>query len=193
MLTHRAEHAQREIRSPSQENVKIVFRYKQNSCRLRCARVGRITCFGCERCFGERFDRAKQVNHLFLPGGAHAMNIDGPLLDNVKTFAPITLAKKIIAFVEMLRNCERGYRSDVRRWESHEELTTAERVFNDRLPELARFQRHAGMLCCLPQIVAPKSAIYFFAQQKSAAALGGGTPDSITEGLARTSARLLRS
>ncbi len=40
---------------------------------------------------------------------------------------------------------------------SHEELTTPQRVFDDRLPELARFQRHAAKLSIKASVVSQKN------------------------------------
>jgi hypothetical protein len=55
-----------EIGSPSQEIDKIVLWHKQNSRRLGARVHRRITSFGCERRFGEGFDRLKQMDHLLF-------------------------------------------------------------------------------------------------------------------------------
>src|SRR5262249_59139213 len=95
MLTHRAEHAQCEIGSSSQEIDKIVFWYEQNSRWFGCTRVGRVTSFGCERRFGKRFDRAKYMDHLLFPRRTDAMHVNCAPLHDIKSFTAIAFAKKI--------------------------------------------------------------------------------------------------
>ena len=46
----------------------------------------------------------------------------------------------------MLWNGERGNCYNIGRGQAHEELTTAQRIFSNRLSELAGFQRHAETL-----------------------------------------------
>jgi len=86
------------------------------------------------------------VDHLFFPRGADSVDVDRTFLHEVKTFTAIAFAKKIISFVEMLWNGEGGNCYDIRCRQSDEELTTSKRVFSNRLPELAGFQRHAAIL-----------------------------------------------
>ena len=102
MLTHRAEHAQCEIGSPSQEIDKIVLWHKQNSRGLCCARIRRVTSFGCERRFGKRFDRLKQMDHLLFPRRIDPMHVYRALLYDIKSFAAIAFAKKVFPLVEVL-------------------------------------------------------------------------------------------
>src|SRR6266540_5651875 len=84
------------------------------------------------------------------------MDVDRAFLDDVKHFAPIAFVKKIIAFVEILLNGERSDPGDVSRRQTHEELATAERILNNRLPERDCFQRHDWKLSPQPLIVPPK-------------------------------------
>src|SRR6266481_6290089 len=102
MLTHRAEHAQCEIGSPSQKIEKIVLWHKQNSCGLCRARICRVTPFGCKRRFGKRFDRLKQMDHLLFPRRIDPMHVYGALLYDIKSLAAIALAKKVFPLVEVL-------------------------------------------------------------------------------------------
>ena len=102
MLAHRAEHAQREIRPPPQEIDKIIFWHKQDSRRLGCACIRWVTSFGCERRFGKRFDRLKQMDHLLFPRRIDPMHVDRALLYDIKSFAAIAFAKKVFPLVEVL-------------------------------------------------------------------------------------------
>src|SRR5215510_1139061 len=86
------------------------------------------------------------MDHLFFPRGTDAMHVYRAPLDDIKSFTAITFAKKILPFVEVLWNGERGNRYDIGGGQTHEELTTAQRIFNDCLSKLACFQRHAGIL-----------------------------------------------
>ena len=86
------------------------------------------------------------MDHLLFPRRIDPMHVYGALLYDIKSLAAIALAKKVFPLVEVLRNDERGDRYNVCGGQTHEELTTAQRIFNDRLSKLARFQRHAGIL-----------------------------------------------
>jgi hypothetical protein len=37
---------------------------------------------------------------------------------------------------------------DVRQWQAHKELATAQRIFDDHLPEFPGLERHAGESSC---------------------------------------------
>src|SRR5262249_54178979 len=100
------------------------------------------------------------MDHLLFARGIHAMHIDGASLHDIKSFTAIAFAKKIIPFVEVLWNREQGNCHDIGRGQSDEELTTSKRVFSNRLPELAGFQRHAAILSLPSESSRQKSAVY---------------------------------
>src|SRR5215470_19970115 len=99
------------------------------------------------------------MNDLFFSSGAHAMHIDRAPLHDIKTFAAIAFAKKIIPLIEMFWDDERRDGRDISCWQSHEQLATTQRVFGDDLPELARFERHAEKLSGEGRLVSPKNVI----------------------------------
>ena len=55
----------------------------------------------------------------------------------------------------MPRDDERRDRGNIRRRQTGEELTAAQGIFDDDLPKLVRFQRHAGKLAASGLIVSP--------------------------------------
>ena len=74
------------------------------------------------------------------------MHVDRATLHDIKSFTAVAFLKKIFPFVEALWNGERGNCLYVGHRQTDEELTTAQRVFSNRLPELAGFHRHAAIL-----------------------------------------------
>src|SRR5262245_54654448 len=96
------------------------------------------------------------MNRLFFSSSADAMDVDRPLLHDVKPFAAIAFVKKIIAFVELFRNNEGSDSRNIGGWQSHEELTTPKRIFGNKLFELAGLNRHSRKLSPRLSIVARK-------------------------------------
>ena len=136
MLTHRAEHAERKFRAPSQQLDEFRLRHQQDRRFFHRAGVGWVSLFGGERRFRERFDRAEEMNHLFFPRRADPVDIDRSLLDDVKTKRAVALAEKIIPLREMFRNSQARDLFDVAGGKADEKRAAPERVFDDRAPNL---------------------------------------------------------
>src|SRR6516162_2781976 len=157
MLTHRPEHAQCKIGSPSQEIDEIVFWYEQNGRRFRGAGIAGIPSFRCEGRFGKRLDGAKYMDHLLFPRRIDSMYVDRAFLHKIKTFAAIAFVKEIIPLVQVFRYYEGCDCRDVGPGQANEELATAQRVFDYDLPELVSFQRHAAKLAVEDWVVSQKN------------------------------------
>ena len=105
------------------------------------------------------------MDRLFFPAGADAMDVDPALLHDVKPFAAIAFAKKVIAFVEMLRNDEGRDRSNIAGRQPDEELTTPQRIFYYKLLKLAGLEGHSGKFIAL--LTDRRAKIYSSSLKKS--------------------------
>src|SRR5215472_13855895 len=111
------------------------------------------------------------MDHLLFPRRIHAMHVDRAPLHDIESFAAIAFAKKVFALVEMFLYDKRRDRRNIAGRQTHEELTTAQRIFSNRLPELPGFQRHAAILTLPCESSRQKARFISSLSNKNAAAL----------------------
>ena len=90
MTAHRTQHPQRELRLTFEQCENAFLLHEQNLGVFQRAGVGGITGRRGQRHLGKRIAGPKNVDHLLLAGGSHAMNIHRPTLHDVKTMRRIS-------------------------------------------------------------------------------------------------------
>ena len=74
------------FRPRTQQLDEIDFRNEQDGGFFHRARMSRVAALCRQRRLGERFDRLEKMNHLLLPRGTFAVNVDSAALHDIKTF-----------------------------------------------------------------------------------------------------------